>query len=136
MDRRTVLQELDQCHLLTDVLEVGAHHRIERLLDQLLHVAEALDDHRRFLVVDVHDDRERQRRLEGVLGDQRDLRQVLVQLHRSDFAPHPFENEVDGRNHLDLAGVGVERVFAGQQGVVPHAPLPHRHQLAVLVVPP
>ena len=56
-----------------DVLEVGRDHRVERLLDQALDVAEALHDQRRLHVVDVHHHRERQQRLEGVLGDQADL---------------------------------------------------------------
>ena len=38
-----------------DVAEVRAEHRVECLRDQLLHVAEALNDARRPLVVDVHD---------------------------------------------------------------------------------
>ena len=52
-------------------LKYADDHRVERLLDQPLDVAEALDDERRLAVVDVHDHRQRQRRLEGVLGDQR-----------------------------------------------------------------
>src|SRR5436190_8754281 len=46
LDGGPVLQQFDQGHLLRDVLEECADHRIERLLDQLLYVAKALDDHR------------------------------------------------------------------------------------------
>ena len=64
--------------LLADVLEVGAQHRVERLGDQLLDVAEALDDLRGLLVVDVDDHRQRQHRLVGVLGHQVDGEALVV----------------------------------------------------------
>ena len=83
LDLAAVLQELDQRAGLADVLEVGRDHRVERLLDQPLDVAEALDDQRRLAVVDVHHHRQRQGRLEGVLGDQRHLGEVLVELVRA-----------------------------------------------------
>jgi hypothetical protein len=117
-----------------DVLEECADHRIEGLLDQLLHIAEALDDHRRLLVVDMHHHRERQRRLERVPGDQRDFRKVLIQLHRADFAAHPFQDEVDGRDDLDLAGIGVERVFARQQRILPDAAAAVEDEFAVTIL--
>ena len=68
-------------------LKYADDHRVERLLDEPLDVAEALDDERRLAVVDVHDDRERQRRLERVLRDQRDLGQVLVEAGASPISP-------------------------------------------------
>ena len=61
-----VVQQLQHRLLVGDVAEVRAEHRVERLRDQLLHVAEPLDHARRPLVVDVHDDRQRQQRLVGV----------------------------------------------------------------------
>ena len=78
LDGAALLHQLDQRARLADVLEVGRDHRVERLFDQLLDVAEALDHQRGLLVVDVDHHRERQRGLEGILGDQRDLGQVLV----------------------------------------------------------
>ena len=64
--------------LVGHVAEVGAEHRVEGLRDQLLDVAEPLDHPRGLLVVDVHDHRERQRRLVGVLGDEVDRAEALV----------------------------------------------------------
>ncbi len=116
-----VLQQLDQGAGLADVLEVGRDHRVEGLLDQLLDVAEALDDQRRLAVVDVHHHRHRQGRLEGVLGDQADLGQILVEPVCADGVGLPLQDEVGGRHHGHAAGVGVEGVLAGHQRVAPHA---------------
>jgi hypothetical protein len=134
LDRGPVLQQFDQRHLLRDILEEGADHRVERLFDQLLDVAEALNDHRRLLVIDVHDDGERQRRLERVLGDERYLRKIFVEFERADFTADPFENEIDGGDDLDLAGVGIERVFAGQHGVFPDAAAAIQDKFAMAVL--
>ena len=57
LDGAAVLDQLNQRAGLADVLEVRRHHRIERLLDQALDVAEPLDHQRRLAVVDVDDDR-------------------------------------------------------------------------------
>ena len=81
----------------------GAEHRVERLRDQLLDVAEPLDDARGLLVVDVDDDRERQGRLVGVLGDQVDRPQALVIAVRLGPAGHPVEHEVGRRHQDDIA---------------------------------
>lgn len=117
-----------------DVLEVGRDHGVERLLDELLHIAEALDDQRRLAVVDMDDHRERQERLEGVLGDQRDLGKVLVELVRANLLAAPLQDDVRRRHRQHLAGVGVERVLARQQRSVPYAAPALGDQLAVLVV--
>ena len=61
-------------------------------------------------------------------------REVLVELHRADFAAHPLQDEVDGRDDLDLAGVGIEGVLAGQQRVLPDAAAAVHHQLAVAIL--
>ena len=61
LDLAALLDELDQGAGLADVLEVGAHHRIEGLLHEALDVAETLDDEGRLAVVDVHDHRQRRR---------------------------------------------------------------------------
>ena len=124
LDVAALLDELDQRARLADVLEVGRHHRVERLLHQALDIAETLDHQRRFLVVDVDDHRERQGWLESVLGDQRDLGQVLVKMVRAHLAADPFQDDVGGRHGDDLAGVGVEGILAGQERLVPHAALP------------
>ena len=57
LDVAALLQELDQRLGLGDILEIGRDHRVERLLDQALDVAEPLHDQRRLHVVDMHDDR-------------------------------------------------------------------------------
>ncbi len=134
LDVAALLDELDQRARLADVLEVGRHHRVERLLDQPFHVAEALDHQGRLAVVDVHDHRQRQRWLEGVLGDQRDLRQVLVVVVRADLASDPLQDDVGRRDGHDLAGVGVERVLARHERHVPHAAMASLHQLAMPVL--
>ena len=134
LDRAAVLDELDERARLADVLEVRRDHRVERLLDEPLDVAEALDDERRLAVVDVHDDRERERRLEGVLGDQRDLGEVLVEAVRAGLVADPLQDEVGRRHEEHLAGVRVERVLAGKERVVPDAALVVLDQLAVLVL--
>ena len=127
------MQQLDQRARLTDVLEVGGDHRVERLLDEPLDVAEPLDDERRLAIVDVHHHGQGQRGLEGVLRDQRDFGQVLVVLVRAGLLLVPLQNEI-GRGHQeDLPGVGVERVFPGQERFAPDATQPLLHQLAVLV---
>jgi hypothetical protein len=119
---------------LPHVLEVGRHHRVERLLDQALHVAEALHHQRRLAVVDVHHHRQRQRRLERVLGDERDLGEVFVEAVLPRPRLVPLQDEVGGRHHDHLAGVGVERVLARQSGSLHTPRRPLGHQLAVLVV--
>jgi len=73
LDLVSLVNELDQRAGLTNVLEVSRHHRVEGLLHQFLDVPKALDHQRGFLIVDVNDNRKRQRWLERVLGDQRDF---------------------------------------------------------------
>jgi hypothetical protein len=81
----------------------------------------------------VHDHRQRQRRLERVLGDERDFRKVLIELHRTGFTSHPFQDEVDRGDDLDLAGESVERVFAGKQRIFPDAARAVHHEFAVTI---
>ena len=131
LDRVALLQELEHRPLVGHVAEVGREHRVERLGDQLLDVAEPLDDARRLLVVDVHDHRERQRRLVGVLGHQVDRPQALVVAVRLGPAGHPVEHEVGRRHQDDVAGVGVERVLARPQRLLQHAALALGDALAV-----
>ncbi len=81
----------------------------------------------------MHHHRQRQQRLERVLGDQRDLAQVRIEV-RTAGARLPHQHEVGRRHELDLAGVGVERVLAGHQRVAPDALAAGLHQLAMRVV--
>ena len=134
LDVRALLQQLDQGLPLADVLEVSGHHRVEGLLDQFADVAEALDHQGRHLVVDVDHHRQRQVRLERILGDQGDLRQMLVQLVRANRAGLPFQDEVRGRHFDHALGVGIERVLAGQEGRGLHAFLVDADQSAVAVI--
>ena len=60
--------------------------------------------------------------------------QVFVELQRTDLAADPFEDEVDGGNDLDLAGIGIERVFARQHRVSPDAAAAVQDQFAVAVL--
>ena len=83
LDGAAILDQLDQRARLADVLEVGRDHRVERLFHQALDIAKALDHQRSLLIVDVDHHRQRQGGLKGILGDQRDLAQVLVETVRA-----------------------------------------------------
>ena len=131
LDRVALVQQLQHRLLVGDVAEVGAEHRVERLRDQLLDVAEALDDARRLLVVDVDDHRQRQQRLVGVLGHQVDRAQAFVVAVRLGLAGDPVQHEVRRRHQDDVAGVGVERVLARAERPFPDAALALGHALAV-----
>lgn len=133
LDRGTVMDQLDERAGLGDVLEVRGHHRVERLLDEALDVAKALDHQRCLAVVDMDDHGQRQARLERVLRDQIDFGQVLVEPVRTGFGLVPLEDEVGRRDHHDLAGIRVERIFAGQQRSRPDTSLAAFDELAVAV---
>jgi hypothetical protein len=53
---------------------------------------------------------------------------------RTHFSAHPFQDEVDGRDDLDLARVGVERIFARQQRILPDAPAAVDDEFAVAIL--
>ena len=131
LDGVALVQQLQHRLLVGHVAEVGAEHRVERLRDQLLDVAEALDDARGLLVVDVDDHRQRQHRLVGVLGHQVDGAQALVVAVRLGLAGDPVQDEVGRRHQDDVAGVGVERVLAGPERPFPDAALALGDALAV-----
>ena len=126
------LDEFNESVRLAHVLEIARHHRVERLLDELFHIAKALHHHRRFAVVDVHDNRQRQLRLERIFGDERDFAQIAVEAGTT-RAALPHQDEVGGRHQFDLAGVGVEGVFAWHQRVAPDAAAAALHEFAVAV---
>jgi hypothetical protein len=69
LDDTALLDKLNEGANLSYIFKVRGHHRVKGLFDQPLDIAESLDNERRLTVVDMHDDRERERRLEGVLGD-------------------------------------------------------------------
>ena len=118
-----LMQEFQHRAAMRDVAEVRAEHRIERLCDQLFHIAESLNDARSFLVVDVDDDGQRQHRLVGVFRHEVDGFQALVVTMRLGFASDPVQHEVRRRDQHDAAGVGVEGVLAGAESFLPHAAL-------------
>jgi hypothetical protein len=118
LDRAAVLDQLDERPGLRDVLEVRGDHRVERLLDQALDVAEALDDERRLPVVDVDDDRQRKRGLERVLGDEAHFGEVLVVAMLAGLVPNPLQDEVRRGDVQDAPRERVERVLAGRSGSV------------------
>jgi hypothetical protein len=91
--------------------------------DEPFHVAETLHDARRFLVINVQHQRQRQDRLVPVRRDQVDARQVLVVLVCFGLAGNPAQHEVHRRHQLDFQRVRVERVLAGRQRFAPHAAL-------------
>ncbi len=134
LDGAALLQKLDQRAGLADVLEVGRNHRVEGLFDQLLDVAEALDHQRGLLIVDVDHHRKRQGRLEGILGDERDLRQVFIIVVRADLGADPFQDDVGGRDGDHLAGIGVEGILARQERFAPNTAVVPFDQLAVTII--
>ena len=73
-------------------------------------------------------------RLVGVLGHQVDALQAVVVLVGFGLAGDPVQDEVGRGDEDDLPGVGVERVFAGAEGLVPDAALAAGDALAVAEV--
>ncbi|MPM51626.1 hypothetical protein SDC9_98376 [bioreactor metagenome] len=69
----SLLNQLNEGFGLAYVFKIRRNHGIQRLVNQHLDVAEPLNDQRRFFIINVHDHRQRQGRLEGVLGNQADL---------------------------------------------------------------
>ncbi len=82
----------------------------------------------------MHHHRQRQRRLERILGDQRYLGQILVELVLAGRVLVPLQDEVGGGHDDDLACVGVEGIFSGQQRLAPHAARAAIDQLAVAII--
>jgi hypothetical protein len=97
-----------------------ADGRLQHVVDQVLHRADARDHARRVLHPDVDDLRDVEREREAVLRAHGDRRQALVVVVR--LGPRrPVEDDVGGRHELDLHDVRVDRVLAGQQRIDPHA---------------
>ena len=92
-----------------------------------------MDDQRCLAVINVDDDRQWQRRLEGILRDERNLGQVLVELVLAGGRLVPLQNEIGRRHDDDLPGVGVEGIFAWKQGVAPDAAAAARNEFAVTI---
>ena len=125
------VQQLKHRLLMRHIAEEGTEHRVERLRDETFHVAEALDHRRRLLVVDMHDHAQREQRFIGILGHQVDRIEAVIVPMRFGFSGDPMQHEV-GRRHIDdMAGVGVERIFARPERLFPHAALTAGHALAV-----
>src|SRR6185312_9644007 len=126
-----LVQQLQHRLLVGDVAKVRAEHRIDGLRDELLDVAESLDDARRPLVIDVNDHRERQERFVSIAGDEIDGTEPFVELVGLGSPRDPVENEVGGRHEDDLAGVDVEGVFAGAERAFPDTAFAFLHAFAV-----
>ena len=124
LDRISVLQQLEHGPLVGHVAEIRAEHRVERLRDQFLDVPEPLNDVGRFLIVDVHDDRERQARLVRVLRDQVDRTEAFVVAMRLGPAGDPVQNEVGRRHQDDVAGISVESILARPERLLLNAAFP------------
>ena len=131
LNRLPLVQQFEHRLGMGDVAEERAQHRVERLRDQLLHVAEALDHARRTLVVDMHDDRQRQQRLVRVLRHQVDRLQTLIVAMRLGLAGDPVQHEVRRRHQHDAAGRRVERVFARPKRPLANTALAVADSLAV-----
>ena len=133
LDLVSIMDQFDQRAGLANVLEVSRHHRVEGLLHQFLDVPKALDHERGFLVVDVNHDRKRQGGLEGVLGDQGDFREVLIQVVGAHFGLDPLEDNVGRRNHHHFAGVGIEGILARQERIAPNTAAAFADEFAMAV---
>jgi len=114
-------EQLEHARGLRDVAEIGGEDGVEGLRDEPAHVAETLHHARRFFIVNVQHEGEREKRLVTVGGDERDAGELLVVAVRLDLAADPAEDEVHRRHVLDFQGVGIQRVFAGREGFAPDA---------------
>ena len=131
LDFVALVEQLEHRLFVGDVAEIRAEHRVERLRDELLHVAETLDHARRPLVVDMHDHRQRQQRLVRVPRDQIDRLQAFIVAMGFAFAGDPMEHEICRGHEDDAAGIRVERVLAGPERLFPNAALAGGYLLAV-----
>ena len=131
LNRVAILEQLEHRALVGHVAEIGAEHRVEGLGDQLLDVAEPLDHVRGLLIVDMDDDRQRQGRFIGVLGDQVDRAQAFVVAMGFGPAGDPVQDEVGRRHEDDVAGIGIEGILAGPERLFLHAALAFGDALAV-----
>ena len=113
-------QELEHGHLLRRVAEVVADRRLQHVVDEVLHRADARDHARRVLHADVDDLRDVEAEREAVLRAHEDRRQPLVVVVRLG-ALRPVQDDVRRRHELDLHHARVDRVLAGQQRLDPHA---------------
>ena len=83
------------------------------------------------LVVDVHDDAQRQVRLVRVLGHQVDGFEAFIVMVALALAGDPVQHEVGGGHQNELARVEIEGIFARSEGFFPDAPVAARNALAV-----
>ncbi len=131
LDLVAAVDQLQHALLVGHVAEIGAQHGVERLRDQLLDVAEPLDHRRRFLVVDMHHERQRQHRFVGIGRDQLDRFQRIVEVVALRAARDPVQDEVRGGHLDDHARRRVEGVLAGAEGRFPNAFFAFPHPFAV-----
>src|SRR5687767_2767659 len=111
---------------MRDVAEVRAQHRVERLRNEPLHIAETLNHARRAHVVDMHDHGEWQTRFIGIPSDEIDRSQTFVVAMRFALACDPVQHEVGRGHHHDASGVSVERVLTWAKWPLPYAPFSFR----------
>ena len=131
LDHVALVQQSEHRLFVSDIPEVGRQQRIERLRDQLLHVTEPLNDARCTLVVDVNDDRQRQRRLVGIPRDEVDRTQVLVVAVSLRSPRDPVQDKVRRRDEDDVPRIRVERVLARSERPFPHAAFAFGNSLTV-----
>ena len=116
---------------MSHVAEIRGEQRIERLGNQLLHVAEPLNHRRGLFVVDMNDHAQGQHRFVGVASDQFDRFQRLVVVVLLGPARDPVQDEIGGGHQHDLARRRVEGVFSWAEGRFPNALLAFVDALAV-----
>lgn len=130
--RSALLKEIECARVLHGVAEVVTDDRFQDLGNQIVHVAESSDHHRRILTRDVNDLAHIERNLEAVLGTCTNRIQTFVQIVSFILRIGPVEHDARGRNRLDPVRVRVDGVPTRIHRVLPHAALAFRKQVGVL----
>ena len=134
LDLAALLDELDKGPLLSDVLEVCRDHGVQGLLHQFLDVTEPLDDTGRLPVIDVDHHGKREGGFEGILGDEVNSHEVLVELVTSHLVVHPLQHDIRGGDRDHLPCEGIEGVLTREKGLAPDPFAGDGDQFPVLVI--
>ena len=124
-------EEIEHGVILRRVAEIISDNRLQDVIDQVLHRADARDHLRRIERADVDDLRHVEVEGEPVLRTHRDRREFFVVMMRLG-ARGPVQDDVGRRHQLDLHDARVERMFAGIQRRHPNTFVADVDEIAVL----
>ncbi len=110
------------------VAEVVAYRCLQDLVDEVLHRTDAGDDPRGHDVGDVDLHLQIDRELESFLTLGRDGGKAFVQIVSLAVGLAPVQREDEGRDHHHLVDVGVQRVLARAQRLLPETAVSRAHQ--------